>query len=651
MENRNYILDRLKSKTVTVDEFNYDRLQAPPISAMFTQEDIAKLNYIAKSLKYSAKPQIKYQEIDKIMRSRGFEKFIGGTNRIIYRPIEDNRFIVKVAYDAVGLGDNPREYKNQFIFKPFVTKVFEITPCGTLGVFERVIPITSREEFLSVANDIYSVINEWFIGEYVMEDIGSKFFMNWGIRKGFGPVLLDFPYVYKLDGDKLFCNAPSNKTPSGCCEGVIDYDDGYNFLYCTKCGVRYKAKELEKAIENDKVIVKSKGEIKMKIKLSGGSKNVNKEVVTGKYSEMAKAVPTNKPIKGRSEKMSNKKMKEINKKKDIEKEEEKEVIVKDEEKTITSTKTYHLTSPVRFVENTSFVDEFNDKLLELSKMIDHASDKDKETINELIYECFKDQIDKAASEKVENKKEVKRDQINDLASLISDDLFEDLLHHIFGDSEEEIYDELIRSSLKDKIDNGSYSVSFKEGEISWGSTTDGEEMIGLELYPRIMKSLGNSNHMVTVYEREKPIILGLKPEDIDIALHKGGLIIVSQSELDDNNKKENTSNNEVNEIGTSSYGDLKYFAGTILSQKDIYPDKQPGKILTLVDENGQYLTFGKDNNIIAVDMIDNKSLNSLSLVSSNWLDNIVKAEGKTGVVAPSNETPISVNGVPTTEEE
>ena len=130
MENRNYIIDRLKSKTVSIDEFNYDRLQAPPISAMFTPFDIMQLNKIAKSIKYSGRPDLKYQEIDKIMRSRGFVKFIAGTNRVVYRPVESNTFLVKVAADAVGLGDNPREYRNQFLFKPFVTKVFEITPCG-----------------------------------------------------------------------------------------------------------------------------------------------------------------------------------------------------------------------------------------------------------------------------------------------------------------------------------------------------------------------------------------------------------------------------------------------------------------------------------------------------------------------------------------
>ena len=43
MENRNYIINRLKAKTVSIDEFNYDSLQAPPISAMFTPMDLLNI--------------------------------------------------------------------------------------------------------------------------------------------------------------------------------------------------------------------------------------------------------------------------------------------------------------------------------------------------------------------------------------------------------------------------------------------------------------------------------------------------------------------------------------------------------------------------------------------------------------------------------
>jgi uncharacterized C2H2 Zn-finger protein len=203
------------------------------------------------------------------MVKRGFKKMTGGTNRLIYRFLEDNSFIFKVASDAVGIGDSPREYINQQIFKPFVTKVFEVSPCGTVGEFERVNPITSREEFLSVAPDIFEAITNIFTGEYVMDDIGSEFFLNWGIRAGFGPVLLDFPYAYKLDGNKLYCNIPSHEDTTQPCGGVIDYDDGYNHLRCTKCGAHYKARELSSNVKNNSVLIKG-GRTKMKVTFGYG---------------------------------------------------------------------------------------------------------------------------------------------------------------------------------------------------------------------------------------------------------------------------------------------------------------------------------------------------------------------------------------------
>lgn len=268
---RNYILDRMKSKAMSISEFNYERLMAPPLLSLLSPQDIEQLHYLATSIRYSAKTVLKMKKMDEILQARGFRKMTGGTNRVVYKFLEDDSFVLKVATDAVGVKDNPREFENQFYYKPFVTKVFEVSPCGTVGLFERVVPITSRDEFFSVASDIYDVISNWFIGEYVMDDIGSKFFMNWGIRRGFGPVLLDFPYSYKLDGNKLYCNAPiNNDYRNGVCGGVIDYDDGFNFLRCTKCGVHYKATELKKAIDDKEVVIREEERSINKMKVSFG---------------------------------------------------------------------------------------------------------------------------------------------------------------------------------------------------------------------------------------------------------------------------------------------------------------------------------------------------------------------------------------------
>lgn len=280
---RNYILDRLKSRNVTVDEFNFDQLKAPPLSMFLSPFDIQELTSIATSVKLSGKPEERYKLIDNVMKRRGLIKFLSGTNRVTYRHPEFPDILFKVASDAVGMKDNPAEFRNQQFLKPFVTKIFEVSPGGVVAITERVNPITSREEYLTVADDVFEMINEWLVGEYVLADIGSKFFMNTGVRRGFGVVLLDFPYVYKLDGNKLYCNKPDYNSPTGKCDGIIDYDDGYNILHCTKCGAIYKAKELEVKIKNNEIINLDEGETKMKVKISGGSKNVNKKVKTADF--------------------------------------------------------------------------------------------------------------------------------------------------------------------------------------------------------------------------------------------------------------------------------------------------------------------------------------------------------------------------------
>lgn len=178
------VLQSLYTKRKSPLEFNFDMLTAPPLLALLTPQDINDLNRIARSVKLAGKIDEKYRLIDQIMTNRGFVKLHAGTNRVVYRFIEDQRFVIKVAIDRVGLGDNPAEYKNQFLLKPFVTKVFEVSPCGTVGLFERVDAIMSREEFLSVADDIFNLITKFFVGKYVLEDFGSHYFMNWAIRKG-----------------------------------------------------------------------------------------------------------------------------------------------------------------------------------------------------------------------------------------------------------------------------------------------------------------------------------------------------------------------------------------------------------------------------------------------------------------------------------
>ncbi len=254
------ILEQLKAeKRQTALEFDYNSLWAPPIMSLFTPMDIEELKRIATSVRYAGNISRKYDMIDAVMRKRGFRRAHCGTNRVVYHFLEDARFVAKVAVDSVGMADSPAEYRNQAFFQPFCCRIFEVDPSGVIAFIERVNPISSLEEFISVKDDIFNMMITKIIGKYIVDDLGTKAFMNFGIRMNsngtaFGPVIIDFPYAYELDGAKLKC---AHKVPNKYtgrleeCGGDIDYGPGFNKLYCNKCGREYRAIDLAKENNTD----------------------------------------------------------------------------------------------------------------------------------------------------------------------------------------------------------------------------------------------------------------------------------------------------------------------------------------------------------------------------------------------------------------
>lgn len=251
---RSSLIEQLTIKRKSALEFEYDQLWAPPIMSIFTPQDIQELIKIATSIRYNGNINKKYELIDAIMKRRGFRKAHCGTNRVVYNFLESPAFVAKVAVDKVGMKDSPAEYINQRYFQPFCCKIFEVDPSGVLAFVERVNPISSIEEFISIADDVFNMMVTKIIGKYVVDDLGTDTYMNFGVRQNsngytFGPVIIDFPYVYELDGAKLKCQTPLLNSFTGMmepCGGDIDYDAGFNHLICTKCGREYKAMDLAK---------------------------------------------------------------------------------------------------------------------------------------------------------------------------------------------------------------------------------------------------------------------------------------------------------------------------------------------------------------------------------------------------------------------
>ena len=290
------VLDILRAKKMDPFEFNFESLWIPPMHFYLTPQDVEMLRQIATSARLSSKIQQKYNMIDNIMRNRGFKRFSAGTNRVVYRFLEDNRFLVKIAVDKVGMQDNPLEYKNQFLLQPFVTKMFYVSPCGTVGFSERVLPIKNKEEFREIASDVFDILVHKILGLYVVEDVGTKYFMNWGIRMGFGPVLLDYPYVYELDGNKLFCTW-ENPITHTICDGEIDYDEGFNHLICTRCGKRYLATNLRDDTIDNKIVIR-KGGNEMRVFIKKGDQIIGEPIPTDEV-----ITPPSRPVKYGSDKL------------------------------------------------------------------------------------------------------------------------------------------------------------------------------------------------------------------------------------------------------------------------------------------------------------------------------------------------------------
>ena len=603
-KSRNYILDRIRSKKTSIEEFNFDKLEAPPLSWFFSPFDIMELNSIARSLRYSAKPQERYDAINRVCNRCGLVKFAAGTNRVVYRHPEFQDILFKIAADDVGLNDNPCEYRNQFLLKPFVTKTFEISPCGTVAIVERVNPITSREEYISVADDVFELITEWLVGRYVLADIGSKFFMNIGVRKGFGVVLLDYPYVYELDGNKIFCRRPDPTSPTGKCEGEIDYDDGFNFLHCTKCGAIYKAKELEKKIKDNEIIVEREGEIKMKITVKGGSKNVNMAVTTeginnDNFLKVKASIPTTVVNEDSNKDHSPKVIFNTNKE-----ESPKIKVKKIEESTVVEDKVDNNVE-IKIPEKTVNGVPSKIDVVQHNVPVSFSEDIQKEAIaNKVDAISPVEEIDRAVNTILENLELINIDTVkND--SIIR--VFDALAGKLPISSES--FTRVIRLGndiINDLVDDDYIKSSNDDELLELVKTCFNTKVKFTKSYERC------GNDLVLTYESG---IVNSCDEDDDpkfvLPSIEGTINLTSVFDnIDENDNPEKP----------DTISSIKFYDAKIIDVKEIFPNQQRQDIIVFTDENGDYAIH--NGSIIAADTINDQSVQNVTTVSKKWIEDI-----------------------------
>ena len=275
-----------KSLAYTVPlERAFDDLQGPMVEDLFDAETI-------KSIKMTVtNPKIKFFK-DKfrilagILNPLGYILAHAGTNRVVFQPQFDDSFVVKIGLDIAGRTNNPNEIVNQKYLKPFVCKCFDTTDDGVIGTFERVVPIENLYQLWSVREDIFDIMRA-ITKRFIIDDFGTEAFKNWGVRKGFGPVLLDYADMYILDKDTAYCRKPIDWHSTAVCGGELGYTPGYNKIMCKKCGGIGKAKQY-KGKEKLSVYVPSRGidmGIKCTIKVGGKTVFSTEEGFTNQINE------------------------------------------------------------------------------------------------------------------------------------------------------------------------------------------------------------------------------------------------------------------------------------------------------------------------------------------------------------------------------
>ena len=271
-----------KSILFTPQSTNYQELFESiqmPINgwALLSPDDVNRLYWIATTGSLAGKFEKKRELMDEVMHNRGFKFMAGGTNRMVYKHYEFPSIVAKVPIDKVGMNDNVAEMRNQRYLWPYCSKMIQLV--GHIGFAERVEPIENRYQFNAFLPMIYLTTLQ-ITGKYILEDIGQKYWRNWAVRRGWGVCLCDFPYLFRLDGKKLICRQLMRN--GQLCGGEITFSDGYDYLYCTKCGRMYNAAELQVDIDEERIEFDQSnkgGKKPMLAKLMRG-----KEVLASNYS-------------------------------------------------------------------------------------------------------------------------------------------------------------------------------------------------------------------------------------------------------------------------------------------------------------------------------------------------------------------------------
>lgn len=156
----------------------------------------------------------------------GFREAGCGTNRIAYKK---GGYIFKIALDSKGIRDNNNEYNLSNELLPHVAECYDNN--GLISVAEKVVVMNKSDTF-HYDKEIELILRK-MSKAYVLNDVGPKSFLNWGINHLGNPVILDYGYIRPITANMKFVCRRND------CDGNLKYDDSYTAFMCDICGRKY----------------------------------------------------------------------------------------------------------------------------------------------------------------------------------------------------------------------------------------------------------------------------------------------------------------------------------------------------------------------------------------------------------------------------
>lgn len=241
-------------KLVKVDEVKIESLIKKNFSEEFMRKiyDVYSDDYMSIVEKTKAFDKMFTEEFG---NRKDYRRIGEGTNRFVC--LLDNH-IIKVAYNYLAYIDNMNELAQAKDKPKYLAHAYETN--GIILVSEYV-TVMDKMDFLDEQRnikDILHVLKENKVPfskektlNYILGDMGTseKNYGNWGKRMNGDIVVLDYGYLYEMNGVDW---QEISKCPS--CGSSLTYEDDFSELRCDQCRVRVKYTTLRSNFGYEKII-------------------------------------------------------------------------------------------------------------------------------------------------------------------------------------------------------------------------------------------------------------------------------------------------------------------------------------------------------------------------------------------------------------